>query len=134
LINSGKYVLVGIAGFGISIICFSLSTTVWMSAFFLFLTGCFDSISVVVRIAIFQLTSPDHMRGRISSINGIFVGSSNELGALESGFAASLLGLVPSIAFGGFVTLFVAIGFYQFCAPIRNFHIQNLLDKKDQHD
>jgi MFS family permease len=134
LINSGKYVLVGVAGFGISMICFSLSTTIWVSAFFLFLSGCFDSVSVVVRIAIFQLTSPDHMRGRISSINGIFVGSSNELGALESGVAASVLGLVPSIAFGGFVTLLVAIGFYQFCTPIRNLHIQDLLEKKDRYD
>ena len=98
------------------------------------LTGCFDSISVVVRIAIFQLTTPDFLRGRVSSINGIFVGSSNELGALESGIAASILGLAPSIAFGGFVTLLVAIGFYQFCPPIRNLHIQDLLNKKDQYD
>ena len=127
--NSGKYILVGVAGFGLSIIAFSLSTNVWLCAFFLFLTGAFDSLSVVVRVAIFQLTSPDHLRGRISSINGIFVGSSNELGALESGFAASLLGLVPSIAFGGFITLIVAFGFYQFCPPIRNLHVKDLVEK-----
>ena len=127
--NSGKYVLVGVAGFGFSIIAFSLSTNVWICAFFLFLSGVFDSLSVVVRVAIFQLTSPDHLRGRISSINGIFVGSSNELGALESGLAASMMGLVPSIAFGGFITLLVALGFYQFCPPIRNLHVKDLVEK-----
>ena len=127
--NSGKYILVGVAGFGLSIIAFSLSTNIWLCAFFLLLTGAFDSLSVVVRVAIFQLTSPDHLRGRISSINGIFVGSSNELGALESGVAASLLGLVPSIAFGGLITLIVAFGFYQFCPPIRNLHVKDLVEK-----
>jgi sugar phosphate permease len=110
-------------------IAFSLTTSLWMGAFFLFLSGCFDSVSVVVRLAIFQLTSPDHMRGRISSINGIFVGSSNELGAFESGLAASLLGLAPSIAFGGVVTLLVALGFYKFAPSFSNLHLQDLVDE-----
>ena len=132
--NSGKYILVGVAGFGISIIGFSLSETIWLSAFFLFLSGCFDSLSVVVRIAIFQLTSPDHMRGRISSINGIFVGSSNELGALESGVAASLMGLAPSIAFGGVITVLVAIGFYQYAPHLRNLHVKDLIEEKNKND
>jgi MFS family permease len=127
--HSGKFVILGVVGFGLSMIAFSLTTTLWMSAFFLFLSGCFDSVSVVVRLAIFQLTSPDHMRGRISSINGIFVGSSNELGALESGVAASLLGLAPSIAFGGLVTLLVAIGFYKFAPAFTNLHLQDLMDE-----
>jgi MFS family permease len=134
LVNSGKYLMVGVAGFGIATIGFSLSTTVWMSALFLFLTGVFDAISVVVRVAIFQLTTPDHMRGRISSINGIFVGSANELGALESGVAASLLGLVPSIAFGGVVTVFVAMGFYQFATQLRDLHIKDIIEDKVKND
>ncbi len=134
MIHSGKFVLLGVAGFGLATIGFAFSTTVWMSALFLFLTGCFDSLSVVVRMAIFQLTTPDHMRGRVSSINGIFIGSSNELGALESGIAASLLGLVPSIAFGGAITFLVALGFYQFCPPLRNLHVRDLLSKKDHHE
>jgi MFS family permease len=123
-----------VAGFGLATIGFAFSTTVWMSALFLFLTGCFDSLSVVVRMAVLQLTTPDHMRGRVSSINGIFIGSSNELGALESGIAASLLGLIPSIAFGGAITLLVALGFYQFSTPLRNLHVKDLLSKKDHHE
>ena len=134
LVNSGKYLMFGVAGFGLATIGFSLSTTVWMSAFFLFLTGTFDSLSVVVRVAIFQLTSPDHMRGRISSINGIFVGSSNELGALESGVAASVMGLAPSIAFGGVVTVFVAMGFYQFATQLRNLHIKDIIGNEVKND
>lgn len=134
LLHSGKFIFVGVAGFGLSIIGFAFSTTVVMSALFLFLSGCFDCLSVVIRSAIFQLNSPDHMRGRISSINGIFIGSSNELGALESGIAASLFGLIPSIAFGGCVTLVVALGFYQFCGPLRHFHLKDLIEKKDLHD
>ncbi len=98
--NSGKYLLLSVAGFGLSIICFGLSTQLWICAFFLLLSGCFNSVSVVILSSIVQLTTPDNMRGRISAINGIFIGPSNELGALESGIAASLLGLVPSIIFG----------------------------------
>ena len=97
LTESGKYLLLSVAGFGVAIIAFALSSNLWVCAFFLFISGCCDSISVVIRGSIMQLTTPDHMRGRISAINGIFIGSSNELGALESGIAASLMGLVPSI-------------------------------------
>ena len=134
LLHSGKYVLVGVAGFGISIIGFGLSQTIWLSSFFLFLSGCFDSFSVVVRVSIFQLTSPDHMRGRISSINGIFVGSSNELGALESGAAASLMGLAPSIVFGGLITVLVALGFYRFAPELRNLHVKDLIEEQNKND
>jgi len=105
LSDSGKYLLLSVAGFGLAIVGFGLSTNLWICAFFLFISGCCDSISVVVRSSIVQLTTPNHMRGRISAINGIFIGSSNELGALESGIAASLMGLVPSIIFGGIATI-----------------------------
>jgi hypothetical protein len=73
-----------------------------------------------------QLTTPDHMRGRISSINGIFIGSSNELGALESGIAASLMGLVPSIIFGGAATIVVVLVTYRLAPQLRTLHLKDL--------
>jgi MFS family permease len=109
LTDSGKHLLLSVAGFGIAIIGFGISGNLWLCAFFLFISGCCDSISVVIRSSIMQLTTPDHMRGRISAINGIFIGSSNELGALESGIAASMMGLVPSIVFGGVATIAIVL-------------------------
>ena len=76
-----------------------------LPAAFLFASGLCDGVSVVLRSTILQLATPDAMRGRVSAINGIFIGSSNELGAFESGLAAKLLGLVPSVVFGGCMTL-----------------------------
>jgi hypothetical protein len=73
-----------------------------------------------------QLTTPDQMRGRISAINGIFIGSSNELGALESGVAASLMGLVPSIIFGGAATMLVVLLTYQFAPQLRKLNLKDL--------
>lgn len=73
-----------------------------------------------------QLTTPDHIRGRVSAINGIFIGSSNELGALESGIAASLMGLVPSIAFGGFITILVVLATYRLAPHLRTLHLKDL--------
>ena len=87
------------------IIGFALSTQLWLSALLLLMSGMCDGVSVVVRSTIMQLATPDHMRGRVASINGIFIGSSNELGAFESGLAAKLMGLVPSVIFGGCMTL-----------------------------
>ena len=124
--DSGKYLLLSVAGFGISIIGFGLSTYLWVCAFFLFASGCCDSVSVVIRSSIVQLTTPDNMRGRISAINGIFIGSSNELGALESGIAASLLGLVPSIIFGGVATLAVVLITYKLAPNLHKFHIRDI--------
>jgi MFS family permease len=124
--------IAAVAGFGVSIIGFSLSETLFLSVLFLFLTGFFDSISVVVRSAVFQLTTPDQMRGRVSAINGIFVGSSNELGALESGMAASLMGLIPSIAFGGAVTVVVAGVTYFFAPTLRKMDLKDLIEHQGQ--
>jgi hypothetical protein len=73
-----------------------------------------------------QLTTPDHMRGRVSAINGIFIGSSNELGALESGIAASLMGLVPSIVFGGAATIVVVLLTYQLAPQLRKLNLKDL--------
>jgi predicted MFS family arabinose efflux permease len=103
--NAGPILLAAVAGFGLSIIGFGLSTAFWLSAFFLLLSGMFDGISVVLRSTVLQLSTPDAMRGRVSSINGIFIGSSNELGAFWSGSMARLMGLVPSVVFGGLMTL-----------------------------
>lgn len=106
-LNAGRWLLGTVAGFGLCIIGFGLSTSFWMAAALLLLSGLFDGVSVIMRQTIMQLATPDAMRGRVSAINGIFIGSSNELGAFESGVAARVLGLVPSVVFGGFMTLSV---------------------------
>lgn len=103
--NAGRLLLWAVVGFGLCIIGFGLSRHFWLSAFFLLLSGMCDGVSVVLRSTIMQLVTPDGMRGRVSSINGIFIGSSNELGAFYAGSMARLLGLVPAVVFGGCVTL-----------------------------
>ena len=105
--GAGKLMLACVAGFGMCIIGFGLSQWFWLSFFFLFLAGVFDEVSVFVRSSLIQLQTPDHMKGRVSSVNSIFITSSNEIGAFESGLAASLLGTVPSVLFGGLMTLAV---------------------------
>nr|WP_315241122.1 MFS transporter [uncultured Flavobacterium sp.] len=107
--NAGKKLLAAIFVFGLSIILFGLSTYFWLSVFALFLSGLADGISVVIRQTILQLKTPDHMRGRVGAVNSIFVGSSNELGAFESGATAKLMGTVTSVVFGGSVTLLTVI-------------------------
>ncbi len=96
-----------VAGFGVSMIGFGLSTSFWLSLFFLALSGVFDSVSMVIRQTLMQLLTPDHMRGRVSSVNSMFIISSNEIGAFESGVLAKLMGLVPAVVFGGIGTLIV---------------------------
>jgi MFS family permease len=102
-----RNLLIAVTGFGLSIICFGLSRSFYLSLFFLFTEGAFDSISVIIRGTIIQLLTPDHMRGRVSAVNSMFIGSSNEIGAFESGTAAKLLGTVPSVIFGGSMTLLI---------------------------
>ncbi|WP_121201695.1 MFS transporter [Mucilaginibacter gracilis] len=102
-----RNLLIAVVGFGASIICFGLSTNFYLSLFFLFTLGAFDSISVLIRSTIMQVLTPDKMRGRVSAVNSMFIGSSNELGAAESGAAAKLLGAVPSVLVGGSITLLV---------------------------
>jgi MFS family permease len=124
--NAGRLLLTAVAGFGLCIIGFALSRHFWLSAALLMMSGMCDSVSVVVRSTILQLSTPDHMRGRVASINGIFIGSSNELGAFESGVAARLLGLVPSVLFGGSMTLIV-VGLTARLAPkLRRLHLGDL--------
>jgi len=105
--HSGKLMLYSVAGFGLCMIVFAVSKNFYLSAACLFLSGSFDFVSVVVRGSILQLFTSNEMKGRVSSVNSIFIGSSNELGAFESGAAASAMGLVPSVIFGGVMTLIV---------------------------
>ncbi|WP_133498477.1 MFS transporter [Cognatilysobacter terrigena] len=105
--HAGRILLCAVAGFGLCMIGFGLSKSFWLSAAILMLSGMCDGVSVVLRSTILQLATPDEMRGRVSSINGIFIGSSNELGAFWSGAMARLMGLVPSVVFGGFMTIAV---------------------------
>lgn len=105
--NAWRNLLIAIAGFGVATLVFAVSTNFALSLFALFLTGAFDSISVVIRGTILQVMPPDHLRGRVLSVNSIFVTSSNELGAFESGVAAQLLGTVPSVVIGGSITLLI---------------------------
>jgi len=102
-----RNLLIAVTGFGVSIICYGLSTNFYLTLFFLFFEGVFDSVSVVIRSTIMQLLTPDDMRGRVSSVNSMFIGSSNEIGAFESGLTARLMGTVPAVVFGGTMTLII---------------------------
>ena len=98
-----------IFGFGTCIIVFGLSSIFWISIVALFFSGVTDGVSMVIRQTILQLKTPDDMRGRVSSVNSMFVGSSNELGAFESGLAAKILGPVVAVVFGGTMTLITVV-------------------------
>ena len=105
--NAGRNLLLSVFGFGICIILFGLSKSFLLSMIVLVLSGAFDSVSVVIRATIIQLMTPDNLKGRVSAVNSIFIGSSNEIGAFESGVAAKLLGTVPSVIFGGVMTIII---------------------------
>lgn len=103
-----RNLLIAVTGFAISIICYGLSTSFYLTLFFLFCEGAFDSVSVIIRSTIMQLLTPDQMRGRVSAVNSMFIGSSNEIGAFESGVTARLMRTVPAVVFGGSMTLGIA--------------------------
>lgn len=125
-LHAGRWLLSSVAGFGVCIIAFALSTSFWLSAIILMAAGAFDGVSVILRSTIMQLATPDEMRGRVSAINGIFIGSSNEIGAFESGVMARLMGLIPSVVFGGLMTLSV-VGITANRAPkLRELELQQL--------
>lgn len=122
-VNAGLKMLICVAGFGVCMILFGLSTNFYFSLGLLGLSGVFDSISVIIRSTLMQTLTPEHLKGRVSSVNNIFVGSSNEIGAFESGFAARLMGVVPSVVFGGIMTLLV-VGVTAFKAnKLRQLHL-----------
>jgi MFS family permease len=108
--RAGVTLLWSVAGFGVATIVFGLSRSFWLSLAALALTGAFDNISVVVRHTLVQLRTPDPMRGRVSAVNNVFIGSSNELGAFESGITAALFGPVISVVGGGIGVLLVVLG------------------------
>jgi MFS family permease len=108
--NAGKKLLIAIFVFGLSIIAFGVSSIFWLSVFALFIYGVTDGVSMIIRQTILQLKTPDEVRGRVASVNSIFIGSSNELGAFESGVAAKLIGTVPAVVFGGVMTI-LTVGF-----------------------
>ena len=114
--GAGRTLLIVIAGFGVSIIVFGLSQNFYLSVAALIATGLFDGISMVIRSATLQLKAPDHMRGRVNAVSGMFIGASNELGAFESGVGAKLLGTARSVWLGGIVTLIV-VGVTAYLAP-----------------
>ena len=107
--HAWRNLLWSVFGFGLATLVFGLSTHFWISVIALAVTGAFDSISVVIRGTILQSLTVDHMRGRVASVNSVFVSASNELGAFESGVAARLLGVVPSVVFGAAAT-FATVG------------------------
>jgi MFS family permease len=124
--HSGAVLMASVAGFGFCMIAFGLSTNFYLSLALLAISGALDGISVWVRSTIFQLVTPNDMKGRVSAVNNIFIGSSNEIGEFESGVAAKFMGLVPSVIFGGCMTLLVVL-FTVFKAPkLRRLHVQSL--------
>jgi MFS family permease len=105
--NAWRNLLLAIAGFGMATLVFGLSTNFWLSVGALFFTGAFDSVSVIIRQTVLRIFTPDEMRGRVSSVNGVFVSTSNELGAFESGVAAKFFGTIPSVLIGAGITMFL---------------------------
>ena len=124
--DTGKKLLLYVAGFGVCMILFALSSNFYLSFAILALSGALDGMSVVIRSTILQLMIPDNMRGRVSAVNSIFVGSSNEIGSFESGVAAKLLGLVPSVVFGGCMTLAVVAVTARVAPKLRNLQMGSI--------
>lgn len=114
--KQGRTLFFAVGGFGLCILLFAFSTAFWLSFFALLLSGCMDGVSVIIRTTILQLRTPAELRGRVMSVNSMFINSSNELGQFESGVMAKLMGIVPSVIFGGSMTIAVAI-FTWFKAP-----------------
>ncbi|MFT4849834.1 MAG: MFS family permease [Sediminicola sp.] len=132
--NAGLKLLGAIFVFGVCIIVFGLSTSFWVSVIALFLSGAADGISMVIRQTILQLRTPDAMRGRVSSVNSIFVGSSNELGAFESGLTAKLMGTVTAVVFGGVMTILTVVSTGLVSPAFRKLDLQEDLDEHEKLD
>ena len=122
--NTGKWLIVFIGLFGLATLGFALSTSFYVSLALLFLMGAFDAVSVVIRGAILMLETPDHMRARVTSVNSMFISSSNEIGAFESGFAAQILGTVRSVLFGGSMTLLLVTIAWNKAKALKNYSMK----------
>ena len=121
--RAGRNLLITVFCFGVVMIAFALSQNFYLSLILLLVSGMFDNVSVVIRNTIIQLQTPDEMRGRVSSVNGLFVSSSNEVGAFESGVAARFMGLVPSVIFGGTMALVVVAAVRKFAPKLRRLEL-----------
>ena len=106
--RAGRKLFVVVAGFGVCMVAFGLSHTMWLSMLALALGAAFDTVSVVLRSTILPLLTPDELRGRVTAVEMVFISASNELGAFESGVAAALIGAVPAVVLGGVATVVVA--------------------------
>lgn len=124
--HAGGILLTAVLGFGACILVFAVSKNYWLSLSVLAISGALDSISMVVRGAIVQLCSPEHMRGRVGAVNAIFIGSSNELGEFESGVAAKLLGTVSSVIFGGSMTVLTVLIVFWKAKELRSLDLSKL--------
>ncbi len=124
VLNTGRTLLMAVGGFGLATIGFALSSNFILSLALLFVVGLFDAVSVVVRHTILQMHTPEDMRGRVAAANTMFISSSNEIGAVESGIAARILGTVPSVVFGGVMTLVVVCGVAWKAPLLRRLHLQ----------
>jgi MFS family permease len=123
--RAGRLLILGVTGFGLSIILFAISRNFYLSIALLFLSGMADSISVVIRATTLQLLTPDEMRGRVASVNSIFIGSSNEIGSFESGVAAKIMGLIPSVIFGGGMTLLIVAVTSRLAPKLRKLNLRH---------
>jgi len=132
--NTGKKMLISVFIFGLSIIAFGLSSIFWVSLLALFISGAADGISMVIRQTILQLKTPDDMRGRVSSVNSMFVGSSNELGAFESGLAAKLIGPVAAVVFGGTMTIITVVTTGIVSPTIRNLDLTEDIEESEKEE
>ena len=132
--NAGLKLLIAIFGFGLSIIAFGLSTIFWVSVVALFFSGVTDGVSMVIRQTILQLKTPDHMRGRVASVNTMFVGSSNELGAFESGVTAKLMGTVTAVVFGGSMTILTVLTTGIISPSFRKLDLESDLDTHEKSE
>jgi MFS family permease len=124
--NAGRNLLLSVGAFGLATVLFGISTNYYLSLFFLFLTGAFDNVSVVIRQTILQLSTPDTMRGRVSAVNNIFIGSSNEIGAFESGVTARAMGLKASVVFGGIMTILVVAATAKMAPKLKKLNMKSI--------
>jgi MFS family permease len=124
--HAGRNLLLAVGAFGVTTILFGFTTSFYTAFLCLFLTGAFDNVSVVIRHTVLQLATPDNMRGRVSAVNGIFIGSSNEIGAFESGATARAFGLKPSIILGGVLTIMVVLLTARLAPKLRKMNLNHL--------
>ena len=132
--NAGLKLLAAIFSFGVCIIVFGLSSVFWISVVALFFSGVTDGVAMVIRQTILQIKTPDHMRGRVSSVNSMFVGSSNELGAFESGVTAKLMGTVTAVVFGGTMTLITVVTTGIISPTFRKLDLEKDLNEHETQD